>query len=249
VATRGPAAARARRPAAPVRSRPPARRPPARRPARVEPPTPPLARLLLWPVLLTLGVTLLRLAGELRGWSPAWFGRVPGGGLAIVGIAWLTPIVGAWLGYRLGRAGLSPTSYLRGAGLPLLALAVIFVLGAAGDRLAAGQTATGRFAVWGVSSLVGAALALAAWPALGRVLLAYALGARLPVIGVMYLAIQRGWKTHYDAAPPGFPPMLPTKRWLWTGVLPQLTIWVAWTVVLGAFFGALGFVLGSQRRA
>jgi hypothetical protein len=112
-----------------------------------------------------------------------------------------------------------------------------------------GQTATGRFAVWGVSSLIGAALALAAWPALGRVLLAYALGARLPVVGVMYLAIHGGWKTHYDAAPPRFPSMLPTRRWLWTGVLPQLTIWVAWTMILGALFGVLGFVLGSQRRA
>jgi hypothetical protein len=233
---------------APVRARPPARRPPAR-PRREEPPVPPLARLLLWPVVLTLAVTLLRLVGELRGWSPTWFGRVAGGGLAIVGIAWLAPIVGAWLGYRLGRAGLRPTSFLRGVGLPLLALAVTFLLAAAGGRLTAGQTATGRFAVWGVSSLVGAALAVAAWPALGRVLLAYALGARLPVVGVMYLAMHGRWKTHYDAAPPGFPPMLPTRRWLWTGVLPQLTIWVAWTVILGVLFGVAGFVLGSERRA
>jgi hypothetical protein len=200
------------------------------------------------PVLLTLGVTLLRLVGELRGWSPTWFGRVAGGGLAIMGIAWLAPIVGAWLGYRLGRAGLSPTSLVRGAGLPVVALLVVFLLAAAGGRLEAGQTATGRLAVWGVSSLIGAALALAAWPALGRVLLVYALGARLPVIGVMYLAIHGRWKTHYDAPPPSFPALSPTKRWLWTGVLPQLTIWLAWTVALGVLFGVLGFILGSQRR-
>jgi hypothetical protein len=36
-------------------------------------------------------------------------------------------------------------------------------------------------------------------------------------------------------------------RWMWTGVLPQLTIWVAWTVVVGALFGALGWYLASRQ--
>lgn len=201
------------------------------------------------PVLATLGVTLLRLVGERLEWSPAWFGRVAGGGLALVGIAWLAPIVGAWIGYQLGRAGLRPASLGRAVGVPLAALAVTFLVAAVGVRLEAGQTATGRLAAWGIASVIGVLMALAAWPALGRVLLIYAFAARLPVAGIMWLAIDRRWGTHYDAAPPGFPAVPPLSRWLWTGLLPQTTIWIAWTVILGTLFGAVGYVLGAQRRA
>src|SRR6185436_7286031 len=60
---------------------------------------------LLWrSALVTLAVTLLRLVGELRGWNPDYFSRLPGGGLAIVGITWLVPLVGAYFGYHLARA-------------------------------------------------------------------------------------------------------------------------------------------------
>jgi hypothetical protein len=86
-----------------------------------------------------------------------------------------------------------------------------------------------------------AAVALAAWPALGRLLLAYAWTARFPVMLVMALAIWKGWGTHYDVPPPGFPAMPPLKRWLWTGLLPQATMWVAWTMVTGTIAGALGW--------
>src|SRR5881409_1708216 len=45
-----------------------------------------LVRLVRVPALITLGVTLLRLIGELQGWSPALFSRQAGGGGALVGI-------------------------------------------------------------------------------------------------------------------------------------------------------------------
>jgi hypothetical protein len=201
------------------------------------------------PVLVTLGVTLLRLAGERQGWPSPWFSPVAGGGLAIVGITWLAPLVGAWLGYRLGRAGLDPGSMTRALILPLAGVVVVFLVAAIGVRLEAGHTATGRFAAWGVASVVGTVVALLAWPTLGRVLLAYAFAARLPVVAVMWFAIQRRWGTHYDAPPPGFPSFVPLNRWLWTGVLPQLTIWVAWTVIVGALGGAFGYALAVRRRA
>ena len=67
-------------------------------------PGPPVLRLVLWPALLTLAVTLLRLVGELRGWSPEYFSRLPGGGLSPLGITWLAPLVGLYLGWRLQRA-------------------------------------------------------------------------------------------------------------------------------------------------
>ena len=62
-----------------------------------------------------------------------------------------------------------------------------------------------------------------------------------------WFAIQGDWGTHYDAPPPGFPVVPPMARWLWTGVLPQMTIWIAWTVVVGMLFGAFGWVVAERR--
>ena len=235
---------------APARPRPSAR--PARssrpaRPARRGPAGPPLFRLLLIPVAVTLGVTLVRLGGELLEWSSRLFGRAAGGELAFVGIAWLVPIFGFYFGYRLARAGVRPVSLARAAGWPVAALVLVPILAAVGSRLELASTAQGHLAMWGVVSVIAAVLALVAWPALGRVLLAYAFAARLPVVAVMWLAIRGEWGTHYDAPPPGFPPIPPMARWLWTGVLPQMTIWVAWTVIVGTLFGAAAWVVVERR--
>jgi len=61
--------------------------------------------------VITLAVTLLRLVGELQGWSPALFNRgdkpfSP----SLVGIVWLVPVFGAWFGWKLTRAGSGPGS-------------------------------------------------------------------------------------------------------------------------------------------
>ena len=197
---------------------------------------------------MTLGVTLLRLGGELLGWSPTFFSRAAGGGLAIVGITWLAPLVGLYLGHRLGQAGLRPASLARAAGLPLAALVLVPILAALATRLGRGGTATGPIAVWAGASLIAVGVAFAAWPALTRILVAYAVAARLPVVGIMWAAMRWNWGTHYDAPPPGFPSMVPLERWWWTGVVPQMTIWIAWTVAVGALFGALGWYLASRRN-
>ena len=63
----------------------------------------------------------------------------------------------------------------------------------------------------------------------------------------MWVAIHRRWGTHYDAPPPSLPAMTPEARWLWTGLVPQMTIWVAWTVAVGGLFGALGWVVASRQ--
>jgi hypothetical protein len=41
------------------------------------------------PALIALAVTLLRLAGELRGWSEAWFSRATSGLLPVGAASWL----------------------------------------------------------------------------------------------------------------------------------------------------------------
>ena len=196
---------------------------------------------------VTLVVTLARLGGELLEWSPRFFGRVAGGGLALVGIAWLVPVLGFYFGYRLARAGVRPSSLVRAVAWPIGALVSLPILAWVGSRLASTETSQDHFALWAVVSGLAAACAFVAWPALGRVLLAYALAARLPVVAVMWFAIQGDWGTHYDAPPPAFPAVPPMARWLWTGVLPQVTIWIAWTVVVGTLFGALGQVVAERR--
>ena len=84
---------------------------------------------------------------------------------------------------------------------------------------------------------------------LGGPLLVYAILARIPVLVIMWLAISRRWGTHYDAPPPSFPSLLPLPRWLWTGLLPQSTIWIAFTLAVGMLGAAAGVYLARRRRA
>jgi hypothetical protein len=80
------------------------------------------------------------------------------------------------------------------------------------------------------------------WPELGRTLLLYALAARVPVVIVMLLAMHGKWGTHYDFLPPDSPPALlamgPLELWFFGGFVPQLTIWIAYTVLVSTLLGA-----------
>jgi hypothetical protein len=195
---------------------------------------------------VTLGVTLVRLAGELLRWSPSTFSRLPGGGLSPLGITWLAPLVGFYLGWRLCRAGVPSPPPVRTLGVPAAALALGFLLATLAERLLK-PSWTATFALWAAAAVAVAAVAFAAWPALGRPLLAYAYAARVPVAAVMALAIWGGWGTHYDLPPPAFPQMPLFRRWVWIALVPQGTIWVAWTMATGAVFGAVGWLLARRR--
>jgi hypothetical protein len=207
---------------------------------------PSVLSLVAWPAALTLGVTLLRLVGELRGWPPAWFSRLPGGGLAIVGIAWLVPLAGAYLGWRLTRAGVRSPGLASLAGWPAGALLLGLGIGYGLERLVQ-PSWTGTLVLWAMVAVFVALMSFVTWPALGWPLLVYAAAARLPVVLVMAFAIWRRWGTHYDAPPPGFPDLSPMARWLWTGVLPQTTIWIAFTLAVGMAGAAAGAWLASRR--
>jgi len=204
-------------------------------------------KLVLVPAVITLGVTLLRLFGELQGWSPRLFSREAGGGFALVGISWLAPIFGAWFGWRIAQGGTVPR-FGRALGLVLVALVLMPVLGFAASAAGLAGVSFGTFALYVVGAIVGAALGFRAWPALGRTLLAYAFAARIPVALVMLFAIFGSWGTHYDVAPPGLPPMAPFPKWLLIGLLPQMSIWIWFTVVFGSLFG-LGAAALARRRA
>ena len=204
--------------------------------------------MILVPAVITLAVTILRLTGELNGWSPLLFNSEAGGGGAIVGIAWLVPIFGVYFALRLARSGGAPTSagrvlaYAAGG----LAAAVAIMIG---GSLLVGEAYPVAMLVPAVAGIVGMSIACRGWCALGRILFYYALAARIPVILITLLAVVGDWGTHYDAVPPGFPEMSAMGKFFWSGVVPQLTVWVAYTMVVGALFGGIAVAVTSRRRS
>jgi hypothetical protein len=204
-------------------------------------------RLIAIPALLTLGVTLARLAGELTGGS-AWFSREAGGAAALVGITWLVPVFGFWFGWRLTRGG-QPAAHLGRAFLWPLAGVVAFVAAMAGVSLLTPGFLPQLAAIcfFGLSAM---GLAWRGWPRLAQVLIAYGLTARIPVVLVMLAATYYDWGTHYDVPPPdpGYPADLGwLGKWVLIGVLPQMTFWLAFTVAIGALFGAVGGLAARLR--
>jgi hypothetical protein len=209
----------------------------------------PLRQLILVPALITLGITLLRLTGELLEWSPAFFNREGGGFLSIVGIVWLVPVFGVYFAVKLVRAGHSPDNLGRTFGLAFLSLAIIPASLWLARMLHFAPQGRRFPLLFAVLSIVSLLVGLRAWPALGRVLFAYGLAARIPVAAVMLVAILSAWGTHYEKGPPGFPAMHPLATWFWIGLLPQLTIWMAFTVIVGTIFGALaGLAVGRRAQ-
>jgi hypothetical protein len=196
--------------------------------------------LILWPAVITLAITLLRLAGELQGWSQALFNAAPGGGGALVGISWLPFVLGPYFAWKLARSGRGPTSAWRTAGMAVLAL--VLTAGAFFGAQRLGLGVAGFFGAFFVS-LALAFVPFRSWPELGKTLFAYALAARIPVAIIMLIAIFGKWGTHYDVLPPNPPPTLvtmgPLGQWFYIGFVPQMTIWIAHTVLAGTLLGAV----------
>lgn len=204
--------------------------------------------LILWPAIITLALTLLRLVGELQGWNKTLFNPAAGGGGALIGISWLPIVLGPYFAWKLAKEGKAPASAWKVAGLALLGLAVSIAAFVGVQSLGIGP--------WGFIAAFFVALGLAflpwkAWPDLGRTLLAYALAARIPVVIVMLAAIFGNWGTHYDVLPPDPPPNLltagPLARWFWIGLLPQMTIWIANTMLVGTLLGAALVALARPK--
>jgi hypothetical protein len=205
---------------------------------------------ILWPALIALAITLLRLVGETQGWSSALFNPAAGGGGAAVGISWLPFLFGPYFAWKLAREGKAPQRPWAAAGLALLGLVLCIAMFAGVQALKAGFA---LLLLAFLATLAASFLPWKAWPELGRLLLLYGLASRLPVVVVMLFAILGRWGTHYDALPPNPPPALvamgPVGQWLAIGVVPQLTIWIAQTVLIGVLFGAVVVALGKPKPA
>jgi hypothetical protein len=207
-----------------------------------------LRRLILVPALVTLAVTLLRLGGERMQWSPYLFARSAGGGLALVGIVWLIPVFGAWFALQLEKAGEAPARLKRAvgrAGLAFLCATAGFVLAI----LLFPTSPVAQLAIFTLVTIAAIVIARPGWPELWRVLLAYGIAARVPVLVVMFLSIFLGWDTHYAKPRPDFPPMGPWGLFFWTALLPQASIWIYLTIVGGILCGAAAVAIHRKARA
>ncbi|MGH9388398.1 MAG: hypothetical protein ACRD1Z_02210 [Vicinamibacteria bacterium] len=143
------------------------------------------------PALVSLGVTLFRLTGELLRWSEAWFstatqGVTPSGLSWLIGITWLPIPFGAYFAWKLSAVAQSPPrSPVRSLAFPLAAVGVVLLGVSYRPPLPFPQV---LLFIWG-SMIPAGVLAYWGWPALGRALLAYGFAARLPVAVIMFLAM------------------------------------------------------------
>jgi len=208
-------------------------------------------RLVLVPGIITAAVTLLRLVGELNHWSRALFNPDAGGGMALVGIAWLVPIFGIYFAMKLHGSGQTGNGW-HAVGYSALAIAAFAAVSFGVPAILGldpNQPTIAALLILVAASLIALAIAYYRTGALGRVLFAYGLAARIPVILVMLLAILGNWGTHYDVLPPGVvTEMSPWAKWFLIGVVPQLTLWMAFTVAVGALFGGLALVVAERRQ-
>ena len=90
------------------------------------------------------------------------------------------------------------------------------------------------------------------WRSLVRALLDYALLARIPVLVVMWFAMSgnngAGWGTHYDAVGPVFAHLPLQARFLYLAIMPQLTLWIGFTSIVGAIFGSIANAVANRGK-
>jgi hypothetical protein len=208
-------------------------------------------RIVAVPLLISVAVTLLRLAGELGHWSVAWFspatgGIIPSGWSWVVGITWLPALFGPYFAYRLWVAGHRPPNLILTLGVALLGAAIFFF----GMQAMRPRVSTRPFlllAIWALS-VVAAGLQAFGWRKLAGTLLVYGLGSRAAVAIVMFLALAFNWGTHYDfVEQPGLQQLPFVTRIVALALIPQLVFWVGFTILLGCLAGAFTALFLATR--
>jgi hypothetical protein len=200
--------------------------------------------------LITLGITILRLVGELEHWPKPWFSTAAGGGAAIIGISWLPIIFGPYFAWKLAGAGEGPSNVGKAVGFAFLGL-VVYLLGMFWAQSTFSHPSMLTLVAFLVM-LVAAFIPGIGWRSLGNTLIAYAFAARIPVLIVMFLAMRgnggQGWGTHYDAIAPMFANASFARKFVDEALLPQMTMWIGWTVVLGAILGVIVVAIAGRGK-
>lgn len=196
--------------------------------------TPSTARLVALPALVSVGITVLRLTGELLHWpKPLVNSEVCG--KAILGVIWLVPIFGIFFAFKLSRNGKAPEKFGRAMVLAisalLLKLAGTLVMESHGMGYAA------RISINLMITLGSISLSALAWLALSKVLLVYGYASRIPVMPVQFLAMRGHWGTHYDALDAGFPPIGFWPTFLRVSFVPNIFFMETYTVIVGVLVG------------
>lgn len=209
-----------------------------------------IGRLIAIPAVITLGVTILRLAGELEHWPTPWFNSSAGGGGALVGISWLPIIFGPYFAWKLAGSGEGPEKMGRAVGFWGGSLVLLIVGGViVGITIAHPSILT---VIGFLVMLVAACVPRLGWRSLGNVLLAYAFAARIPVLVVMFLAMRgnggAGWGTHYDVVPPAYAHASFGARFFDFAVMPQMTLWIGWTVIVGMLLALIVMAIARPGR-
>jgi len=204
--------------------------------------TPSTFRLLLWPSLLTLAISIARVTSEVQGWLTTASG---GRGLPL-GITWCIFVFGGWFGWRLARAGSVPrvAKPWLWALLALLAAAGTVMYGFYPLRAADRSEATFvllRQAVLtaAVATSFGGLAMFVVWPRLAWTLLLYGLGARGTVLAITWLAKHQGWDTHYTKFGPMGIERESMGDTMFGAAVAQLGCWVPFTVIGGTLLGSL----------
>jgi hypothetical protein len=202
------------------------------------------------PAVITLGVTILRLVGELEHWPKPWFSTSAGGGGAVVGISWLPIFFGPYFALKLAGVGKGPASNGKAIGW---AVGSFLMLVAGGFLFGSTFKHPNLLTLLGLVLMLGSAFVPGiGWGALGKALVAYAFAARIPVLIVMYLAMagngRAGWGTHYDAVPPEFVSAGLAKKFIDLAVLPQMTLWIGWTAAVGSLLGTVAAVVAGKGK-
>jgi len=196
-----------------------------------------ISSLIMVPALITLAITILRLIGELQGWSPTFFSTQPGGGYAVVGISWLPIIFGPYFALKLAGAGEGVSGSGKAIGFAFIGLVVLFLAGLWFGKMESHPTYLALVPM--LLMLIAAFIPGIGWKRLGNTLLAYAFAARIPVLIVMFMAMRAGWVTHYSRVAPMFANASFVRQYLYEAFVPQMTLWIGWTVTVGALFGTI----------
>ena len=209
---------------------------------------PTTTELILIPGLITLAVTVLRLVGELRHWSPALFNREAGGPGSIIGITWLAPVFGIYFAIKLSRIGEGPERTGRAILHGLLGIVAIVLVSILAYILRVGYYM--QMVTFCLVFAVAAVIQYPVWPRLFKTLLAYGYAARIPVVILMFFAMRGNWGTHYDAVPPESPAAMFSlwPKYFWLAFLPQMIAWVGFTIWSGSLFGSIATAVVHRRK-